>query len=58
MNLWYNQSMHRFGALFTGIFGLIFFVILISMIIMWFSAPILLYGIYQQLKILNEKLNK
>ncbi len=50
--------MGRLSGLFTGFFGLIFFVILMSMIIMWFSAPILLYAIYQQLKILNEKLKK
>jgi hypothetical protein len=51
-------SMGPLGALFTGIFGLIMILLFASVLIMWFSAPILLYLIYQKLIELNEKLKK
>jgi hypothetical protein len=52
------HGMGHFAGIFSGFFGLIMVLITLSMIIMWFSAPILLYAIYQQLKQLNDKLKK
>jgi len=50
--------MTRLGVLFSGIFGLIMILLFASVLIMWFSAPILLYLIYQKLIELNDKLRK
>jgi hypothetical protein len=50
--------MSRLGFLFNGIFGLISVVLFLSVIVMWFSAPILLYAMYQKLKSIDEKLGK
>jgi hypothetical protein len=50
--------MGHLNGIFSGFFGLIIILITISMIMMWFAAPILLYAIYQQLKQLNDKLKK
>ncbi len=50
--------MPRLTGLFSGFLGLVLVIMFISVIIMWFCAPILLYAIYQQLRELNEKLKK
>jgi F0F1-type ATP synthase membrane subunit b/b' len=50
--------MKGFNALFTGFFGLILVILFLSVIIMWFCAPVLLYMIYQKLSSIEEKLKK
>lgn len=50
--------MRAMNALFTGFFGLILIVLFISVIIMWFCAPVLLYLIYQKLSSIEQKLKK
>jgi hypothetical protein len=50
--------MGHLGVLFTGIFGLIMILLFASVLIMWFSAPILLYLIYQKLTEIGNKLKK
>ncbi len=50
--------MRLFNTMFTGFFGLIMIVLFISVIIMWFCAPVLLYLIYQKLVDIEKKLSK
>lgn len=50
--------MRLFNSLFTGFFGLILIILFVGIIIMWFSAPILLYAIYQKLSSIEQKLKK
>lgn len=42
----------------TGFFGLILILMFISVIVMWFCAPVLLYMIYQKLQAIEKLLKK
>ncbi len=50
--------MRQLNTLFTGFFGLILIILFMSVIIMWFCAPVLLYLIYQKLTSIDQKLKK
>jgi hypothetical protein len=50
--------MRVMNSLFTGFFGLILMVLFFSVIIMWFTAPVLLYMIFQKLTSIDNSLKK
>ena len=50
--------MRIMNTMFTGFFGLILMVLFLSVVIMWFTAPILLYLIYQKLTSIDNSLKK
>jgi hypothetical protein len=50
--------MGNIGVAFAGFFGIIFVIALLSLAMMWLSAPVLLYYIYQTLKSIEKKLSK
>jgi hypothetical protein len=50
--------MNRLMYFFSGIFGVLLVLIFVSMVIMWFSMPILLYQIFQKVSSIEEKLKK
>jgi len=50
--------MKGLSFIFTGFFGLILTLLFMSVILMWFCAPVLLYLIYQKLSSIEEKLKK
>jgi len=50
--------MKVFAYMFTGLLGLIGIVLFMSVIIMWFCVPILLYNVFQKVKSIDDKLKK
>jgi hypothetical protein len=50
--------MRIMNTLFTGFFGLILMLLFLSVILMWFTAPVLLYMIYQKLTSIENSLKK
>lgn len=50
--------MHSLVYIFGGLIGIFVAIVLFSLIMMWLSAPVLLYFIYQTLRSIEKKINK